>query len=176
MTWTYSGDPGASQLDELRFWVQDTDLAVQLLTDEECRYLLAKWFPVTDSIVFTAAVACEVVSAKFAGEVSVSADGVSVSTSELQEKYLRLAARLREQYKSDLSSSATPIVSGVMWDTEWDSSIKPLVFGVGSMDNYEVGRQDYGNYDPGSPTWLDEVSSAAIEVGSDPDAAGLLGP
>lgn len=164
MTWTYSGDPSATLLDELRFWVQDTDPAVQLLTDEECRYLLVKWLPVSDSIVFTAAVACEVVSAKFAGEVAVSADGVSVSTGDLQEKYLRLAARLREQYKADLASSAVPSVSGIMWDTSWDSSIKPLVFGVGSMDNYEAGRQDYGDYDPGRPSWASDFTPLAASL------------
>jgi hypothetical protein len=39
MTWTYSGDPGASTLDEVRFLIQDTDTDDQLLSDEEINYL-----------------------------------------------------------------------------------------------------------------------------------------
>jgi hypothetical protein len=40
MTWTYSGDPGDSELDEVRFLIQDTDTDDQLLSDEELTYLL----------------------------------------------------------------------------------------------------------------------------------------
>lgn len=43
MTWTYSGDPGASALDEVRFLIQDTDTADQLLSDEELAYLIAAY-------------------------------------------------------------------------------------------------------------------------------------
>lgn len=40
MTWTYSGNPGASALDEVRFLIQDTDEDNQLLSDEEIEYLI----------------------------------------------------------------------------------------------------------------------------------------
>jgi hypothetical protein len=40
MTWTYSGDPGASTLDEVRFLIQDTDTNDQLLQNEELNYLI----------------------------------------------------------------------------------------------------------------------------------------
>lgn len=43
MTWTYSGDPGASLLDEVRFLIQDTDTNDQLLQDEEISYLLTSY-------------------------------------------------------------------------------------------------------------------------------------
>lgn len=39
MTWTYSGDPGDSALDEIRFLIQDTDTNDQLLSNEEITYL-----------------------------------------------------------------------------------------------------------------------------------------
>jgi hypothetical protein len=42
MTWTYSGDPGASALDELRFLIGDTNTLDQQLTDEELNYLLGE--------------------------------------------------------------------------------------------------------------------------------------
>lgn len=40
MTWTYSGNPGASLLDEVRFLIQDTDTDDQFLSNEEIEYLL----------------------------------------------------------------------------------------------------------------------------------------
>lgn len=40
MTWTYSGNPGSSLLDEVRFLIQDTNEDDQLLSDEELQYLL----------------------------------------------------------------------------------------------------------------------------------------
>lgn len=40
MTWTYSGNPGASTLDEVRFLIQDTNTDDQLLSDEEIEYLI----------------------------------------------------------------------------------------------------------------------------------------
>jgi hypothetical protein len=43
MTWTYSGNPGASSLDEVRFLIQDTDTDDQLLSNEELNYLLASY-------------------------------------------------------------------------------------------------------------------------------------
>jgi hypothetical protein len=43
MTWTYSGNPGASDLDEVRFLIQDTDSTAQLLSNEELTYLIGAY-------------------------------------------------------------------------------------------------------------------------------------
>lgn len=43
MTWSYSGDPGSSILDEIRFLIQDTDTNDQLLSDEEITYLSTEY-------------------------------------------------------------------------------------------------------------------------------------
>ena len=39
MTWSYSGNPASSNLDEIRFLIQDTDTTDQLLSNEEINYL-----------------------------------------------------------------------------------------------------------------------------------------
>lgn len=148
MTFTYTGDPASSALEEVRFLVGDTDSTRPLLSDEEIQYAIDKWDPLYGSNILTAAVCCEIIAGHFAREVSVSADGVSVSVGELQGKYEMLATSLRDQFKSE-SQMANPFFSGVLFDLEWDSSIKPLMFGTGFMDNYQAGRQNYGNYDPG---------------------------
>lgn len=40
MTWTYSGDPSNSELDEYRFYISDTNQTEQLLQDEEIKFVL----------------------------------------------------------------------------------------------------------------------------------------
>lgn len=158
MAWTYSGDPSASDKDAVRFYIQDTDVTFQLINDEEITFLLDKWDPqVPDTPLFVAALAAEALAARFAREVSVSADGVSVQIGDLQSRYNELAVKLRDQYKASLQAGA-PDYSAYLLDMSWDPSIKPLVFGVGFMDNYEVGKQDYGDYDPGeSPLYGTEA-------------------
>jgi hypothetical protein len=39
MAWSYSGNPGSSDLDLIRFLIQDTDTNDQLLSNEEITYL-----------------------------------------------------------------------------------------------------------------------------------------
>lgn len=148
MAWTYSGDPAMSNRDAVRFHMQDTDIDRPLLSNEEIDYLIDQWAEKYDSLILVAAVGCEIVAGKYAGQVTVSADGVSVSVGELQGKYDTLAASLRDQYK--LEQAASPMLEGVMHDPNLDPNIKPLRFGVGFTDNYRAGRQDYGDHDPGS--------------------------
>lgn len=145
MSWSYSGDPASSDRDAIRFYIGDTDTTLQLLQDEDIDFLILKWMPVYNSDLLTAAAAAEIVANHFAREVSVSADGVSVGSNELQQKYNDLAMNLRDMYK--IEQIGTPILPGI-WDMTWDPSIKPLRFGVGFTDNYMAGRQDYGDYDP----------------------------
>lgn len=43
MSWSYSGNPADSPLDELRFLTGDTNEAAQILQDEELQYLIAEY-------------------------------------------------------------------------------------------------------------------------------------
>lgn len=147
MTFTYLGDPKASPLAEVRFLVGDTDPARPLLSDAEITYVIDKWDPLFGSATLEAAVCCEVIAGNFAREISISADGVTVGLSELQGKFDARATSLRDQYKQE-AQMASPSFDGVMFDLTWDSTIKPLKFGTGFMDNYLAGRQNYGDYDP----------------------------
>lgn len=149
MAWTYSGDPSSGVLDEVRFWCQDTDEDRPLLSDEEVQYLVDKWYAASGSAVLVAAVAAEVIAAKVTAEINISADGVSVNVGELQQRYINLAARLRDQHKSEMESGDISGMIGGVWDGSKDPVIPPLLFGVGFMDNFEIGRSDYGNYSPG---------------------------
>lgn len=143
MTFTYSSDPATTPLDELRFTLQDTDPGFPLMQDEELQYLMEQWLPRYDSLIYVAAIAADTVARKFTGIVSVSADGVSVSTSDLAQRYRDMATGLRAEYKAAQVGWAINI-DNLLVGSEMDQSIRPLRFGVGLHDNDEAGSQDYG--------------------------------
>jgi hypothetical protein len=140
--WSYSGDPSTSDRDQVRFYIGDTLEERQLLTDEEIEHLLAQWAQVVDSPLYVAAVACETLSVRFAADIDVSADGVSVAQSQLQQKFNEAAVSLRDQYKA-LHDKAGPLRSAEF--NVDDPTVPPLTFGVGFMDNALAGLQDYGD-------------------------------
>lgn len=146
MAWTYSvADLATSPRDELRFIIQDTEPTLPLLQDEELDYLLTKWLERFDSVTFVAAVAAEVVARKFTSIVTVSADGVSVNTADLSQRYRDMAANLREEYKSSMIGAEIDI-GNILVNSHRDYSIRPLRFGVGLHDNMAAGLQDFGGW------------------------------
>ena len=146
MTWSYSGDPSTSVRDEVRFYLQDVLEDRPLLQDEDIDYVASTWADVHDSPVWFAAVCAEIVAGRYAHEVSVSGDGVSVGASELQQKYKTLAEDLREQDKEltgkDMSDGLVRVFS-----TAHDHSLPDTMFGLRGHDNRRAGRQDYGGQD-----------------------------
>jgi len=141
--WSYSGDPSATDRDQVRFYCQDTVENRPLLQDEEIDFLLSQWSAAVNSPLYVAAVACEVIAGKFATSINVSADGVNVDQAALQQKFNDLASSLRDQYKA-LYQYNPPDLSSVL-DQNPDFTIVPLSFGVGFQDNYWAGSQEYGN-------------------------------
>lgn len=141
--WTYSGDPSSSQRDELRFLVQDVDEKVPLLLDLECDYLIATWYPRYGSLGMVAAAAATAISRKFAGLVSIEADGVSVDVSDLSKNYAEMAISLR--YEAERAEPGGEVdISDLMTNMSPDLSIKPLVFALSMHDSLWAGQQDYG--------------------------------
>lgn len=141
---TMDGDlPLFTQVDVVRMLLQDTDPKMPLLADLELQWLVDEWLPKHDSLYMVAAQAAERIAMKFAGVVSVSADGVTVNVSDISERYRQAAADLRESHKESQVGGEVDITN-LMWDQNIDWSIAPLSFGVGMHDNLEAGRQDYG--------------------------------
>jgi hypothetical protein len=151
MSWSYSGDPADGDLEAVRFYVQDTDPNDQLISDEEIEFLIAQWTPIYGSNIMVAAMVAEAIAAKFAREVSYSADGVSIGVNELQTKYDTLAMSLRDQYKQyDIGDG--PDVGGVLWSQSPDPRIKPTMWAVGMHDNIRGGNQEMdGPFPPSIP-------------------------
>lgn len=91
MTWTYSGNPSASDRDAVRFHVGDTDTTDQLVTDEEIAYALTQ----QPSIELAAALICDAIAAKFTREADRRVGDVSLSASQQAEAYRTKARDLR---------------------------------------------------------------------------------
>jgi len=144
MTWTYSSDPATSDLDAVRFLLQDVEEQEAFLTNEEIQYLLDTYLDRWNSTTAVAAMAAEVLSNRFAREISVSGDGVSIDTAALQQRFADVASSLRELYKAEgATETFLEDFSGVLAHG-FDDSLAPLNFGLGMHDNIEVGDQADG--------------------------------
>lgn len=71
MTWSYSGDPGASLRDAVRFLIGDTDGTRQLLGDDEIDWLAST----QGSQYVAAAFGCEMIADKISGSASSKSVG-----------------------------------------------------------------------------------------------------
>lgn len=125
MTWTYSGDPSASDRDKVRFLVGDTQTADQLVTDEEIAWLLSE-----ASGVYPAAVmACESIAAQFARLADTQVDDGRVSLSQRAKGYRDLAATLRSRVAvSSVSLFAGGISISDKQTAESDTDRVPPIF------------------------------------------------
>jgi hypothetical protein len=129
---SYSGDPSSSGLDAVRFWAQDTGNP-GLLSDNEIEYLIA--FSGLDpdlTPVDIAALAADRIAAKYAGMVSINADGVSYSGDQLYQKYQALAKELRQSAKTMQGWNAVPFAG---------ASPLGMQFAVGMHDNPQAALQ-----------------------------------
>jgi hypothetical protein len=135
MTFTYSGNPGASALDEVRFLIQDTDSNDQLLSNEEINYLLSvytdPYLTAISCVTTLIAQASRVVEeSKKVGDLSLTVkSGARVAQWEALLKYLR-----QEQFRRN---PAAPVVNAnVLLPTDKrDLEDEGSDFVVGQMDN-----------------------------------------
>jgi hypothetical protein len=134
MTWSYSGNPGASSLDEIRFLIGDTDTSSQLLSNEEITYLLNAYLD-----PYAAAVACvvsliaqasrSVEESKKVGDLSLS-----VKTGARLQQWITLKQTLEsERFRR---FPAAPVVN--------PNAILPTHIGIveGEGTDYVVGQMD----------------------------------
>jgi hypothetical protein len=94
VTWSYSGDPGGSESDQVRFLIGDTVTADQQLTNEEIAWLILN----EGSPVRAAIKGAESLSAKYARQVDKTVGNLSLSASQRSKRYAELAKQLTDQY------------------------------------------------------------------------------
>lgn len=110
MVWSYSGDPGSSDKDAVRFHVQDVISIDPQVNDEEIEFLLTEE---NNDVLRAAARTAEVIAAKYARQVDKSLGGYSLSAGRRQEKYERLAAKLWARAGAVGVGLATPFAGGI---------------------------------------------------------------
>lgn len=147
---TYSGDPGASDLDQVRFLLGDIDCAgdAALFSDAEIQWAVNTWGPLYGSNILTAAQLAENAAAQYAQSASYSADGVSISLGPVGDQLRTLAASLKNQYA--MSSQAGVIIEagGINVGEGKIGGTKNFMFGIGMDDDPEAGQQDFGGDSP----------------------------
>lgn len=99
MSWSYSGNPGDSALDGVRFLVGDTNTQDQQLQDGEINFLVATY----TNIYKAAAYAAEAIGSKYARLVDKSVGDLRVSYSQRQAQYQKLRDQLLKQSSSRTS-------------------------------------------------------------------------
>ena len=112
MTWSYSGNPGDSDLDEVRFRSQLTDYTDERLSDAEIAFCITK----EDTNIGAAAFCCETLAVKYASEadVRVGADGeFSIKSSQLSSQFAMRAVSLRKEASEQASKHASPWAASI---------------------------------------------------------------
>lgn len=141
MAWTYNGDPNTNEVDAVRFLVGDTETTDQLASDEEIQWFLSEWPDVYEA----SASLCEALAAKFAREVSVSADGMSFSGDQISRNFARRAEALRDM-SGKQRKAGIPYVGGISWierqKADADSDLIQPSFRSHQHDNPRAGPDD----------------------------------
>lgn len=145
MSATYSGDPTASALDEVRFLIGDTDMSNPLLSDHEIGYLTTNY---ADDNILAAAYAAEAIASTFGRKSDMSIGKLKVSAGTQRESYDALAKSLFDRARATISLGGLTI-SGKDALYEDDDAVQPS-FRRGIHDNPSAGGRDGDprTYDP----------------------------
>ena len=131
MTFTWTGDPSASTIEQVRAEIFDTDSTNALFTDEWIEYVLT----LEHTVLNTAARLCEQLSVKYSSAVSRAIGPLRVDLSDKAKFYAERAKELRKRGMR----FAEPYVGGISDAKETifeqDSDIKQPIFSKGMMDN-----------------------------------------
>jgi len=105
MAFTWSGDPANSNLEAIRFLIDDTASSNAKFQDAEINYAYSE----EGSVYGAVAMLCEQLSSKYASEPSRSLGPLRVDNSELASKYSNMAKLFRKK----AMAYATPYCGGI---------------------------------------------------------------
>lgn len=102
MAWSYSGDPGSSPLDGLRFSIGDTDSALPILSDEELLYILIGH---NDDVATSTIYAMYAILSKYARLKDETVGGLQARYSQIYEHYRTL---IQERLSFNAAANVAP--------------------------------------------------------------------
>ena len=124
MAFTWGGDPANSNLEAIRWYINDTASSDVKFQDAEINYAYAQ----EKSVLGASAILCEQLAAKYAGEANRSLGPMSVSLSNLSQQYEKKAA----EYRKRSIAFAPPYASNISETDEenWedDTDVKQAIF------------------------------------------------
>lgn len=92
MSWSYSGDPTTSLKDQVRFYIGDTDIDNQLLSDEEVSSITANYI----NPFWAAGVAANTLAARFAPTTEERVGSWGGAYQQRYEHFVQLAKDMKE--------------------------------------------------------------------------------
>jgi len=136
MTWSYSGNPSSSTLDEVRFLIQDTDTTDQLLSNEEINYLIDAYADDAYSAAVASVVAL-IAKASRAAEESKSVGDLSLSRKlgDRLEQWEALRRHLESERFRRYPAAPVANANSLLPTVERSEEDEGSDFVVGQMDN-----------------------------------------
>lgn len=155
MSWSYSGDPSSSDIDAVRFTIQDTNSQAQLLQDLEIAFVIlqetgaAATSPavVTGASLYAAAAGClETVAKGFLAQADTQVGQLKITSTKRALQYQQEARALRARAQGYYSPYAggQSITEKLAFNADQDS-VKPE-FSRSQMNNPWTGEQDSAAY------------------------------
>lgn len=136
MTFTYSGNPGASALDEVRFLIQDTDTNDQLLSNEEINYLLTSYNGDAFSAAVAAVTSLIAQAARVQEESKTVADlSLSIKSGARLDQWHALLNRLQAERFRRFPAAPVVNANSLIPTDERDTEDEGSDFVMGQMDN-----------------------------------------
>lgn len=142
-TWTFSGDPSASDKDGVRFLIRDVDSNDQLFSDQEIDYALT----LKGSQMSAAALLCDMAATSGALTDKQVGD-LRISGSQRASQYRALGEQLRKQVSYGVGIYAGGISHADKERYETDPDVNQPAFYRGEFD-YPLTNQD-GDGQPSS--------------------------
>lgn len=105
MSFSYSGNPANSDLDAVRFLIQDIVVSTKEFEDEEILYLLAT----KGSVRSAAVLALKTLAAKYATAVDKAVGDLRLSLSQKHAHYMAMIA----EYEAEVAMVAIPFAGGI---------------------------------------------------------------
>lgn len=138
LQWTYSGNPGNSDLDQVRFLVGDTISTEPLLDDREVLFAISS----KTNLHMAGSMLADHLAARFSRKADYTVGPVSKSMSKLAESYRRLAADLRRDATAGALPSFPATKVAEKEALQQDDTLTKSHFAIGMFDNPDAVQFD----------------------------------